>query len=113
MAAPLSDLLSSKSDWKWEKLHQVCFKSLTEALCAITVLWLPDFSKLFMVDDALDQVVEAIFLKPYGDKLHPAANFSKKYYPAERNYPEYKKLLAIFKLAKSRVARWAFHFCLY
>ena len=69
-------------------------------LCSTPVLRLPDFDRPFVLEpDASDVAVGAVLLQEYEDGLHPVAYFSKKYIPAERNYPAHdKELLAIFKV---------------
>ena len=68
-------------------------------LCSTPVLRLLDFDHRFVLEpDALDVAVGAVLLQVYEDGLHPITYFSKKYLPAERNYPAYdKELLTIFK----------------
>ena len=93
------DLLSSKCTWELTAEHQKCFVTLRSALCETPVLKLPDFSKPFIVEpDASDLAVSAVLLQEYNDGFHPAAYFSKKYLPVERNYvPHDKELLTILK----------------
>ena len=77
----------------------MCFDRLKEALYSTLILILIDLKKPFVVDaDAADQVVGAVVLQAYKDKLHLVAYFSIIYCPEERSCPAHEKeLLEIFK----------------
>ena len=67
-------MLSNKSDWKWAMAYRVCFGRVKKALYVTPILKIPDFTQPFEVSaGALDQVVGAILLQPYNDKLYPVA----------------------------------------
>ena len=103
MAAPLTDLLSSKrgTAFEWGEVAQGAFERIKEALCSAPVLRLPDFRKEFVIEpDASGNAVGAVLAQEHEGRLLPVAYFSRKYLPAERNYPAgEKELLAIFKAA--------------
>ena len=48
-AAPLTDVMGSKSDWRWGPEQDGALKTLKERLVADPVLRLPDFTRPFMI----------------------------------------------------------------
>ena len=59
-----------------------------------------------MDNGTLDQVVRALLLQPYNEKLHPVACFGKNYCTAVKNYPVLKKeLLIIFRACQ----KWRYY----
>lgn len=91
--APLHDLTKSDSPFVWTLACRNAFQGVKEALASSPVLVLPNFSKPFeLVADASLLGVGAV-LQQDG---HPIAYHSRKFTPAERNYPTgEQELLAV------------------
>jgi hypothetical protein len=91
LAAPLTALTGSKSEWTWGEREQVAFMGIKHALTHAPVLALPDCSKDFkIISDASDFGVGAVLLQ----EGRAVAFFSKKLNPAELNYHTTEKELA-------------------
>ncbi|CAI5465667.1 unnamed protein product [Closterium sp. Yama58-4] len=103
IAAPLTDLLTKDTPFKWDTPHQQAMEQLQTALTTAPVLILPDPDKDYVVEaDASDQAVGAVLMQDHGRGLQPIAYLSKKLHGAELNYPIHdKEALAIIVAFKA------------
>ncbi|GJP49466.1 hypothetical protein CLOM_g8665 [Closterium sp. NIES-68] len=97
LAAPLTNLLTKNTPYKWETKHQEAVEQLKQALTSAPVLILPDPERDYVIEaDASDQAVGAVLMQDQGNGLQPIAYLSKKLHGAELNYPIHdKEALAI------------------
>ncbi|GJP75082.1 hypothetical protein CLOP_g5577 [Closterium sp. NIES-67] len=97
LAAPLTNLLTKNTPYKWESKHQEAVEQLKQALTTAPVLILPDPERDYVIEaDASDQAVGAVLMQDQGNGLQPIAYLSKKLHGAELNYPIHdKEALAI------------------
>lgn len=101
LAAPLTQLSSSKREWEWGKEQEHAFLALKEALVCAPILALPDLRREFQVIcDASDFGVGAVLLQD-GRVI---AYYSKKLNSAERNYSatERELLAVVYALTEWR-----------
>jgi hypothetical protein len=106
IASPLTDLLKQNNNekskmlpWPPDSQEQEAFEKLKKALCSHPVLYLPDFSKHFILEtDASINTVGGVLSQEFDDGRHPVSFFSLKLHGAELNYDTRKKeALAIVK----------------
>ena len=106
IAALLTDLTESYSEWLWTEAEQSLFDRLKAALVDAPVLDILDLteSALFVFEiEASDIAIGLVLLQDQGSGLQPAAYFSRELSSAQCNYPIHQQeLLAIVELAK----RW-------
>jgi hypothetical protein len=110
IAAPLHGLLATEGTNKhrsiqWAYGCEVAFRELKDKISDSPVLLQPDTTKPFIIEtDASDFAQGAQLLQVGTDgKEHPVAYHSRKFSPAERNYPTHEReLLAI----KDAIRAW-------
>ncbi len=93
IAAPLTHLTSKKAPnpMVWDDDTRKAFDKVKEALTTSSCLWIPDPTKNFVVEtDASDVGIGAVLMQ----EGHPVAYESRKWNPAERNYPVHDKEMA-------------------
>ena len=98
IAVPLTDLLSKKVSFHWDKECQSAFECLKALLLNAPVLAAPDFSVPFkLMVDASDIGAGVILIQESSDGLdHPVCYYSKKFNKCQKNYSTIEKeLLAI------------------
>lgn len=103
IAAPLTDLLGSKSKFQWTPEAQRSFETLKEALTSAPVLqpFHDTTDPIRVTTDASDVAVGAELAQFLNGKWHPIAFESSKLTPAEKNYPTHEReLLAIINALK-------------
>lgn len=95
---PLTRLLRKNTPYSWNPEAQQAFEQLKKNFTKASFLRHPDTSRPFIVTtDASDFAVGAVLSQEQSDStIQPVAFFSRKFLPAEVNYPIYdKELLAI------------------
>ena len=90
--------------FEWTIMHQEAFDALNEALCTVTVLGYPNFSREFILEtDALLKGLGTILSQQQKDgSIHVIANASQSICPSERsmhNYSSAKLELLMLKWA--------------
>ena len=102
IAAPLSNLLKSKSKFFWDPACQYAFDKLKGILSNYPILASPDFNKRFkLMVDASDLGVGSVLLQEDEEgNEHPIAYFSKKLNECQKKYSTIEKetLALIFAL---------------
>ena len=84
MTSALTSLFKKDKPWQWTGAQQQAFDAVKEALLNPPVLAFPDFSKPFeVISDASGDGLGAVLVQ----EGRPIAFESRKYLPAERNYP--------------------------
>lgn len=114
LASPLHDLLKTEGTNKrrpvnWDARSELAFVRLKDAITAKPVLAQPDPRRPYIIEtDASDYARGAVLLQKGDDgKEHPVAFESRKFIPAECNYPTHEReLLAI----KDAVRAWSVYF---
>ncbi|KAL2076889.1 hypothetical protein ACEWY4_027519 [Coilia grayii] len=93
VAAPLTDLLSTKRVFKWDDACQAAFDSVKALLTTGPVLAAPDFNLPFSLTvDASDLGAGAVLYQTGSDGLdHPVAYFSRKFNNYQRAYSTIEK----------------------
>ena len=93
VAAPLTNLLKKKVEFKWTSECQDAFKKLKGSLTSAPVLLAPDFSKPFSLQvDASDDGIGAVLLQCGADQVyHPVCYFSRKLKVHQLNYSTIEK----------------------
>lgn len=93
VAAPLTDLLSTKRVFEWNDTCQSAFDSVRALLTTAPVLAAPDFSLPFSVAvDASDLGAGAVLYQEGPDGLdHPVGFFSRKFNHYQRAYSTIEK----------------------
>ncbi|XP_076062441.1 uncharacterized protein LOC143037773 [Oratosquilla oratoria] len=108
VVAPLTDLLSTKTSFKWTQACQDSFESVKALLANAPVLRAPDLQRPFTIHvDASEVGAGAVLLQEGKEDrvLHPVCYFSKKFLKAQRNYATIEKeaLALIMALEAFRV----------
>ncbi|KAF7647278.1 hypothetical protein LDENG_00174850, partial [Lucifuga dentata] len=108
VAAPLSDLTSTKRPFTWSPSAEAAFNTLKQHFTSAPVLVLPDPTRQFLVEvDASDVGVGAILSQCSAvDKIHPCAFFSHRLSPTECNYDIGNRELLAVKLALEEWRHW-------
>ena len=84
MTSALTALFKKNTPWRWTEEQQAAFEAVKEALQNPPVLAFPDFTKPFdVITDASGEGLGAVLVQ----EGRPIAFESRKYIPAERNYP--------------------------
>lgn len=101
IAAPLTDLISTKRKFTWTPLHQGQFDALKKAITDAPVLAVYNANAPCIVyTDASNHAVGGVLLQPgTNTKLHPVAFFSTKLKGPERNYDARTKEFLAIKMA--------------
>ncbi|XP_076065309.1 uncharacterized protein LOC143039317 [Oratosquilla oratoria] len=108
VVAPLTDLLSTKTSFKWTQACQDSFESVKALLANAPVLRAPDLQRPFTIHVDASEVGAGAVLLQEGEEdrvLHPVCYFSKKFLKAQRNYATIEKeaLALIMALEAFRV----------
>lgn len=109
VAAPLTQLTSSKLPFVWSQAAEAAFNRLKCLFTSAPVLSHPDPSQQFVVEvDASDTGVGAVLSQrsPEDHKMHPCAYFSRRLTPAERNYDVGNRELLAVVLALQEWRHW-------
>ncbi len=109
IAAPLTQLTSSKVSYTWSEAANTAFEHLKTMFTNTPVLIHPDPEQQFVVEvDASDSGVGAVLSQhlPADKKLHPCAFFSRRLSPAERNYDVGNRELLAVVLALQEWRHW-------
>ncbi len=109
VAAPLTDLTSSKIPFSWSSATADAFQTLQNRFTSSPILRMPDPERQFMVEvDASDVGVGAVLSQRATDdqKLHPCAFFSRRLTPAVMNYDIGNRELLAVKLALEEWRHW-------
>ena len=107
-AAPLTDVMNEKSEWKWEEAQEASWLDLKQALSSDRVLRLPDLSREFIIHtDASGIGLGAVLMQrdpEAGGRMYVCRFFSKKLSDPERNYSatEREYLAIVLALKKWR-----------
>ncbi|KAK7918866.1 hypothetical protein WMY93_010150 [Mugilogobius chulae] len=93
VAAPLTNLLSPKTQFKWSPECQHSFDSIKTLLMKAPVLSAPDYDRPFKIAvDASDAGAGAVLLQDGPDHVeHPVSYFSKKFLKHQRAYSTIEK----------------------
>ncbi|XP_076031965.1 uncharacterized protein LOC143019869 [Oratosquilla oratoria] len=94
VVAPLTDLLSTKTSFKWTQACQDSFESVKALLANAPVLRAPDLQRPFTIHVDASEVGAGAVLLQEGEEdhvLHPVCYFSKKFLKAQRNYATIEK----------------------
>ncbi|KAL2103192.1 hypothetical protein ACEWY4_000060 [Coilia grayii] len=104
IAAPLTDLLSSKVSFAWTQRSQVAFESVKALITTAPVLAAPDFSLPFsLAVDASDLGAGAVLLQSDQHGLeHPVCFYSRKFDKHQRAYSTKEKEALALVLALQR-----------
>lgn len=95
IAKPLTDLLK-KNAFRWSKEVYAAFEALKEALVTVTVLALPDFTKMFIVEtDASGSGLSVVLMQA----RRPITYLSKALSPRNKEISVYKRELIAIVLA--------------
>ncbi|XP_076029782.1 uncharacterized protein LOC143018307 [Oratosquilla oratoria] len=106
VVAPLTDLLSAKTSFKWTQACQDSFESVKALLANAPVLRAPDLQRPFTIHVDASEVGAMLLQEGEEDRvLHPVCYFSKKFLKAQRNYATIEKeaLALIMALEAFRV----------
>lgn len=100
---PLYELLNNKSTREWTVECENSFVQLKQILTSHPVLTAPDYSKPFILyTDASVYGIGAVLMQQHPDGLKPVAYESRKFIPAEVNYPTHEQeLLAVVHSLKT------------
>ena len=97
-AAPLTDLTSKRKRFCWTETQDDAFCKLKEELCSPPVLQYPIFDPdrpFILKTDASDIAAGAVLCQRQDDKGEYAIAYaSRKFNPAEQNYPAHERELA-------------------
>ena len=97
-AAPLTDLTSKRKRFCWTETQDDAFCKLTEELCSPPVLQYPIFDPdrpFILKTDASDIAAGAVLCQRQDDKGEYAIAYaSRKFNPAEQNYPAHERELS-------------------
>lgn len=110
ISLPLTKLLRKDCKWTWDTTQHDSFNMLKQSFLSEPVLMFPNTDQQFTVEcDASDFALGAILSQIGTDsKLHPVSFYSRKFTPAEINYPVYdKELMAIV----AALATWRQYLC--
>ena len=92
VAAPLTDLTSTKVKFLWTSACTSAFNSLKSLLSTFPVLRAPDPERPYQLQvDASGVGVGAVLLQSYSDVLHPVSYFSCKLKKHQRGYSTVEK----------------------
>ena len=94
ISAPLSDLTKKgqPNKVKWNEEQEVAFTSLIQKLSHSPILFLPNFSKEFILrTDASDSGIRAVLLQEHGEHKRPVSYASKKLLDRETRYSVIEK----------------------
>jgi hypothetical protein len=99
LALKMTELLKDNVEWNWSSAVEQSFQSLKQVITSAPVLRSPDPAKPFVVTtDASGFAVGAELSQEFEGQLQPVAFMSKKFSPAERNYPVHEQeLLAVIR----------------
>ena len=103
LAAPLTDLTSSKKTFHWTEDCQEAFETLKRFLIKDPILRTPDFNKPFELQvDASNDGIGAVLLQDFEGQKHPICYHSAKLKAHQRSYstPEKEALALISALEK-------------
>ncbi|XP_076032941.1 uncharacterized protein LOC143020409 [Oratosquilla oratoria] len=108
VVAPLTDLLSTKTSFKWTQACQDSFESVKALLANAPVLRAPDLQRPFTIHVDASEVGAGAVLLQEGEEdrvLHPVFYFPKKFLKAQRKYATIEKeaLALIMDLEAFRV----------
>ncbi|KAL2103146.1 hypothetical protein ACEWY4_000014 [Coilia grayii] len=105
IAAPLTDLLSSKVSFAWTQRSQVAFESVKALLTTAPVLAAPNFSLPFsLAVDASDLGAGAVLLQSDQHGLeHPVCFYSRKFDKHQRAYSTIEKEALALVLALQHI----------
>jgi hypothetical protein len=105
-AYALTELTATKKvKWEWGERQKRAMQEIKKAVSEAPVLISPDSALPFVIStDASGYAVGAVLQQDQGKGLQPIAYMSKKYLPAERNYPvgEQEQLAIITALKEWR-----------
>lgn len=106
LAAPLTDLISTKKSLVWNENAQVSFETLKIALSSAPILGHPNFTKHFYIqcDASIYGIGSVLFQLTDDGKEQPIAYVSQKLNSAQRNYSvtELECLAAVISVKKFR-----------
>jgi hypothetical protein len=99
VALPLTNLLKKDTEWIWSQLEQSSFDALKDLMTQPPVLFVPDYTKSFLIRcDASGYAIGAALLQEHDGMFMPVAYMSRKLIPAEINYTTTEKeCLAVVK----------------
>uniref|UniRef100_A0A8C6MBY8 Gypsy retrotransposon integrase-like protein 1 n=1 Tax=Nothobranchius furzeri TaxID=105023 RepID=A0A8C6MBY8_NOTFU len=109
IAAPLTQLTSTKIPFSWTKEADQAFLSLKESFAQAPILTRPDPSRPFTLEvDASDTGVGAVLsqVSSTDQRLHPCAFYSRRLSPAEQNYDVGDRELLAVKNALEEWRHW-------
>ena len=88
LAIPLTDVVSTKKEWRWEQEQQRAFEALREAMAGPQLLAFPDWDKKFLLaTDASDRAIGGVLSQEDEDGVvRPIMFLSRKLSPAESRY---------------------------
>ncbi|EOY21488.1 Uncharacterized protein TCM_013099 [Theobroma cacao] len=92
VTAPLTEMLKKGITWKWSTRSQQAFNALKQAICAKSVLALPDHTKSYEVHtDALDFAIKGVLIQ----EGHLVAYESRKLNDIEKRYIVQEKEMTV------------------
>ena len=101
IAAPLTDLQGSTKAWKWGPTQQASFERCQDLIASNAVIQPINHQNkepIWLVTDASDIRLGSWIGQGTMDQIRPAEFHSKKFNPAQLNYPTLQKeLLAIYE----------------
>lgn len=90
-SSPLTDLLRGNAAFKWGSREEEAFECLKRELIKNPCLFLPDFSKSFIITTDASCLAIGVVLGQFIDNHeHPIAYFSRRLNDAQSNYPAHE-----------------------
>ena len=103
IAHPISSLFKKTAKWSWQDEQKRAFANLKDALMESTTLSYPDLNKEFVlhVDASADALGATLSQENHAGHLRLITCTSRKFNPAERNYPTHEReMLALVHALK-------------